>query len=49
LLQLGLDDKFIEHGDPAHLLKLQGLDAPGMLAAIQRRFGALVQPTALAA
>ncbi len=49
LLQLGLDDKFIEHGDPAHLLKLQGLDAPAMLAAIQLRFGALVQPVALAA
>lgn len=49
LLQLGLDDKFIEHGDPGHLLKLQGLDAPGMLASIQRRFGALVQPAALAA
>ena len=49
VLQLGLEDKFIEHGDPAHLLKLQGLDAPGMLAAIRDRFGALVQPTALAA
>ena len=49
MLQLGLEDKFIEHGDPSHLLKLQGLDAPGMLSAIERRFGTLVQAAALAA
>ena len=42
LLQLGLKDEFIEHGDPAHLLALQGLDAAGMEAAIKARFGSLL-------
>jgi 1-deoxy-D-xylulose-5-phosphate synthase len=42
LLQLGLPDVFIEHGDPAKLLALQGLDAAGIQAAIERRYGALV-------
>jgi 1-deoxy-D-xylulose-5-phosphate synthase len=41
LLQLGLGDEFIEHGDPAQLLALQGLDAAGIEAAITARFGAL--------
>ena len=39
LLLLGLKDEFIEHGDPAHLLALQGLDAKGIEAAIRKRFG----------
>jgi 1-deoxy-D-xylulose-5-phosphate synthase len=39
LLQLGLPDVFIEHGDPARLLALQGLDAAGIEASIVRRFG----------
>jgi len=30
VLQLGLPDAFIEHGDPARLLALQGLDAAGI-------------------
>ncbi len=34
VLQLGLPDVFIDHGDPARLLALQGLDAPGMQASI---------------
>jgi 1-deoxy-D-xylulose-5-phosphate synthase len=38
LLQLGLPDVFIEHGDPAQLMALQGLDAAGMEASIRRRF-----------
>jgi 1-deoxy-D-xylulose-5-phosphate synthase len=38
VLQLGLRDEFIEHGDPAKLLALQGLDAPGIEAAIRARF-----------
>ena len=38
LLQLGLPDTFIEHGDPAKLLALQGLDAAGIEAAIGRRW-----------
>ncbi|MBS0413347.1 MAG: 1-deoxy-D-xylulose-5-phosphate synthase [Proteobacteria bacterium] len=42
LLQLGLPDRFIEHGDPARLLALEGLDAAGIERSIRRRFGALV-------
>jgi 1-deoxy-D-xylulose-5-phosphate synthase len=34
LLQLGLPDVFIEHGDPAKLLSMQGLDATGIEASI---------------
>ncbi|MEY4425911.1 MAG: hypothetical protein RL535_209 [Pseudomonadota bacterium] len=34
LLQLGLPDVFIEHGDPAKLLSMQGLDAGGIEASI---------------
>jgi 1-deoxy-D-xylulose-5-phosphate synthase len=48
LLQLGLPDEFIEHGDPAKLLSLLGLDAAGIEQSIQRRFGsaklAVVRP-----
>ncbi|AVS96458.1 1-deoxy-D-xylulose-5-phosphate synthase [Paracidovorax avenae] len=39
LLQLGLPDVFIEHGDPAKLLALQGLDAEGLVRSITARFG----------
>ena len=35
LLQLGLPDKFIEHGDPAKLLAAQGLDAAGIEASVR--------------
>ncbi|ROR50929.1 1-deoxy-D-xylulose-5-phosphate synthase [Diaphorobacter sp. C33] len=49
LLQLGLPDAFIEHGDPAKLLALQGLDAAGMQRSITERFGALPGEQALAA
>jgi 1-deoxy-D-xylulose-5-phosphate synthase len=48
LLQLGLPDVFIEHGDPVKLLALQGLDAAGIEASISRRFPTLLdagQPT----
>ena len=38
VLQLGLPDVFIEHGDPAKLLALQGLDAAGILQSIKSRF-----------
>ena len=38
VLQLGLADVFIEHGDPAKLLALQGLDAAGIRASIAARF-----------
>ncbi len=42
LLQLGLPDHFIEHGDPAKLLALQGLDAAGIERSVRRRFESLV-------
>ncbi len=38
LQMLGLRDQFIEHGDPAKLLALQGLDAAGIQASIRERF-----------
>jgi 1-deoxy-D-xylulose-5-phosphate synthase len=38
VLQLGLPDRFIEHGDPAKLLALQGLDAAGIERSIRQRF-----------
>ena len=38
VLQLGLKDEFIEHGEPAYLLDLQGLSAAGIESAITARF-----------
>ena len=38
VLQLGLRDGFIEHGDPVKLLALEGLDAAGIEAAIRQRW-----------
>ena len=40
VLNLGLPDEFIEHGDPAKLLALCGLDAAGIEQSILKRFGA---------
>jgi len=40
VLQLGLPDEFIDHGDPALLLARCGLDAKGIAASILARFGA---------
>ena len=42
ILHLGLPDRFIDHGDHALLLKLEGLDAAGIEAAIRARFGDLL-------
>jgi 1-deoxy-D-xylulose-5-phosphate synthase len=39
VLMLGLPDTFIEHGDPAELLRMCGLDAVGIEQAIAQRFG----------
>ena len=36
VLRLGLSDVFIDHGDPAKLLSLQGLDAAGMEASVRQ-------------
>jgi 1-deoxy-D-xylulose-5-phosphate synthase len=49
VLQLGLPDEFIEHGDPAKLMAMAGLDAAGIEKSILKRFGAkpvLVRPAA---
>jgi 1-deoxy-D-xylulose-5-phosphate synthase len=39
VLQLGLPDCFPDHGEPASILRDLGLDAAGIVTAIQRRFG----------
>ena len=47
LLHLGLPDEFIEHGDPAKLIAMVGLDAAGIEASVRKRFGvalSLVKP-----
>jgi 1-deoxy-D-xylulose-5-phosphate synthase len=49
VLQLGLKDTFVEHGDPARLMTLQGLDAAGIQASIARRFATLLAPMVRAA
>jgi 1-deoxy-D-xylulose-5-phosphate synthase len=46
VLQLGLRDEFIEHGDHAALLAMQGLDAAGIEASVRARFGALAEHAA---
>ncbi|MDH4050850.1 MAG: 1-deoxy-D-xylulose-5-phosphate synthase [Rubrivivax sp.] len=45
LLQLGLPDEFVEHGDPAQLLAQCGLDAQGIERSVRQRFG--TRPTVL--
>jgi 1-deoxy-D-xylulose-5-phosphate synthase len=42
VLQLGLPDAFIEHGDPTALMAMQGLDAPGIEASIRKRLSHLL-------
>ncbi len=39
LLQLGLPDAFVDHGDPAQLLASCGLDVRGVVASVSARFG----------
>jgi 1-deoxy-D-xylulose-5-phosphate synthase len=46
VLQLGLDDTFTEHGDPAVLLQMQGLDAAGIQSSVASRFSELLTPVA---
>ena len=49
VLVLGLPDEFVEHGDPAKLLAMCGLDAAGIEQAILKRFALkplLVRPAA---
>ncbi|MGD9943826.1 MAG: transketolase C-terminal domain-containing protein, partial [Burkholderiaceae bacterium] len=42
LLQLGLPDRFIDHGDQAQLLRMEGLDAAGIERSVRQRFGELL-------
>jgi 1-deoxy-D-xylulose-5-phosphate synthase len=49
VLQLGLPDRFIDHGDQQALLAGLGLDAGGIEASVRKRFGALLQRPAVAA
>jgi 1-deoxy-D-xylulose-5-phosphate synthase len=47
VLQLGLPDEFTEHGDPAKLLSMLGLDAAGIERSVRGRFSSLLEaPTA---
>jgi 1-deoxy-D-xylulose-5-phosphate synthase len=39
VMVLGLPDEFIEHGDPAKLTAMCGLDAAGIEQSILKRFG----------
>ncbi len=40
LLSLGLPDEFVEHGDPAKLMALHGLDGPGIQQSILQKWPA---------
>jgi 1-deoxy-D-xylulose-5-phosphate synthase len=42
VLQLGLPDQFVEHGDPAKLLAMLGLDAAGIERSVRERFSSLL-------
>ncbi|MBR8238287.1 1-deoxy-D-xylulose-5-phosphate synthase [Burkholderia sp. AU42008] len=44
VLQLGLPDQFVEHGDPAMLLAACGLDVDGLVQSIDRFFSEAVAP-----
>ncbi|WNL44229.1 1-deoxy-D-xylulose-5-phosphate synthase [Dyella sp. BiH032] len=46
ILRLGLPDEFVEHGDPATLLALYGLDAAGIRLRIERFVDGLASPAA---
>ena len=40
LMMLGLPDEFVEHGEPAKLLSMCGLDAQGIERSIRERLAA---------
>ena len=42
VLQLGISDRFIEHGDQSALNQMQGLDAHGIEASVKKRFASSV-------
>lgn len=41
VLQLGLDDRYVEHGKPQQLLKVEHLDADGIRQSIEQRWSEL--------
>ena len=41
MLLLGLPDRFVDHGDPAKLLALEGLDAAGIRQSIEKRINSV--------
>jgi 1-deoxy-D-xylulose-5-phosphate synthase len=43
VLQLGLPDRFIDHGDPALQLASVGLDAEGIAQSIRSRLAAMAE------
>ena len=43
VLQLGLPDTWIDHGDPAVLLAQAGLDAPGIARSVKRYYGEIFE------
>jgi 1-deoxy-D-xylulose-5-phosphate synthase len=45
VLQLGLPDQFIDHGDQAAILAELGLDAHGIKKSIQERYVSLLEPS----
>ena len=42
ILHLGLPDRFVDHGEQAQLLRLEGLDAGGIERAVRERFADLL-------
>jgi len=49
VLQLGLPDRFIDHGEQTAILSELGLDAQGIQNSIQQRFGAILAEDGAAA
>lgn len=39
MLQLGLPDRYIDHGDQAAILSELGLDAAGIVSSVEARWG----------
>ncbi len=46
VLQLGLPDRFIDHGDHQQLLAIEGLDAKGIIKSVRDRLGRYLVPAA---
>jgi 1-deoxy-D-xylulose-5-phosphate synthase len=47
VLQLGLPDEYVEHGEPGKLMAQCGLDAAGIERSIRERFLSTVTPVAI--